>query len=125
MMPMFFALAICVAFPKEWRIRPAVAILAAFILAIAPITIRNYIAFKTFIPLSVGFGTTFVEGLGDLDHDGSKGMPVTDEDVMRMDSAHFGRPDYYGNLYRPMGSSGRETGSTWGLRPSGQILCGI
>ena len=66
-------------------------------------TIRNYVVFHSFVPVSVGFGTTFVEGLGEMDSDGRTGMPTLDEGVMEMDAAHAGRPDYYGNLYAPDG----------------------
>jgi len=99
LLPVFFILSLLFAFPKNWRIIPAAVVLGAFVLTIAPITIRNYVVFKTLVPISVGLGTTFVEGLGDADQEGNKGMPVTDEDVMKMDAAHFARPDYYGNLY--------------------------
>jgi hypothetical protein len=77
--------------------------MASFIVTISPITIRNYVVFKGFIPLSLGMGTTFVEGLGDYDTEGKLGMPATDEGVMAMDARIADRPDYHGNLYAPDG----------------------
>jgi 4-amino-4-deoxy-L-arabinose transferase-like glycosyltransferase len=102
-LPVFVTAAIVFAFPKRWRFRPAAVIVAVFLLAIAPLTLRNYIVFDALIPVSVGFGTTFIEGLGEMDADGVTGMPTTDEGVMMMDAQHFGRPDYYGRLYAPDG----------------------
>lgn len=103
LLPMFFAAAALIVFPKDWRLKSAAAMLAAFVLSISPMTLRNYAVFDAFVPISVGFGTTFVEGLGELDIDGRTRLPVTDEGVMEMDAARSGRPDYYGNLYTPDG----------------------
>ncbi len=108
----FLAAAVMIVFPRDWRFKAAAVMLAAFVLAIAPITIRNGIVFRSFIPLSVGFGTTFVEGLGEL---GADGMPTLDEGVMQMDAAHFGRPDYYGSLYAPDGIAREHDRVTTGL----------
>jgi 4-amino-4-deoxy-L-arabinose transferase-like glycosyltransferase len=103
LLAVFFAAAVPLTFLKGWRLKPALVLVASFLLFISPITLRNYVVFHTFVPVSVGFGTTFVEGLGEMDTAGSTGMPSTDEGVMQMDAAHFGRPDYYGNLYAPDG----------------------
>jgi 4-amino-4-deoxy-L-arabinose transferase-like glycosyltransferase len=99
LLPIFLAAVFLLSFPVKWKLRPTIAIIAAFLLTIAPMTIRNYVVFGSFIPVSVGSGTTFLEGLGDIDNGAGKGMPVLDEDVMRMDASQFARPDYYGNLY--------------------------
>jgi hypothetical protein len=77
--------------------------LGTFLLVIAPITLRNLIYFRAFVPLSVGMGTTLVEGLGDYDHNGAKGLPRTDEEVMELDARLAERPDYQGALYNPDG----------------------
>jgi 4-amino-4-deoxy-L-arabinose transferase-like glycosyltransferase len=103
LLPVFVAAAMVFVFPKRWRFRPALVMVAIFLFTIAPITLRNYIVFDAFVPVSVGFGTTFIEGLGEMDADGVTGMPSTDEGVMMMDAQHFGRPDYYGRLYAPDG----------------------
>jgi 4-amino-4-deoxy-L-arabinose transferase-like glycosyltransferase len=102
-LPMFFAAAVFLWVPKRGRGRFALLLIAAFVLTIAPITIRNYLVFGSVIPLSVGAGTTFIEGLGDYDADGTLEMPTTDEGVMEMDVRRSGRPDYYGFLYAPDG----------------------
>jgi 4-amino-4-deoxy-L-arabinose transferase-like glycosyltransferase len=108
LLPVFFAAAVFV-FSRGWRLKPAFALLVSFLLAVAPITIRNYAVFNSFVPISVGLGTTFVEGLAEMDNDTRAGLPATDEGVMEMEAANFGRPDYYGNLYSPDGIA-REHG---------------
>lgn len=103
LLPLFFAAATFCWLPKASRSRFAAILLAVFALTIAPITIRNYVVFNAFIPLSLGAGTTFLEGLGDYDVDGTGTLPVTDEDVMLRDVQRSGRADHYGFLYRPDG----------------------
>jgi len=78
----------------------------ASLASIAPLTVRNAVAFHEFIPLSLGAGTTFVEGLGDLDVDGNLGLPKTDEDVMRLDEhLRDQAAGSYTALYSPNGVS--------------------
>lgn len=103
LLPIFFAIAVTAIFPRDHRIKVAALLLAAFIVTVAPVTLRNYVVFHSFIPLSLGTGTTFVEGLGDHDAYGRHGVPATDEGVMEMDARQVERPDYYGNLYNPDG----------------------
>ena len=99
LLPLFFAGVVLVLFPKESRLKMSLVLLASFVLTISPITIRNYFVFQTFIPLSLGSGTTLIEGLGDAGFD----LPSTDEGVMEFDARRFERPYYYGNLYSPDG----------------------
>lgn len=103
LLPFFVAVVILVTFPSGWSLRPAALMLAVFLVTIAPMTIRNYAVFSAFVPVSVGFGTTFIEGLGELDKDGRTGMPTTDEGVMTMDAERAARPEYFGRLYAPDG----------------------
>jgi len=102
-LPFYFAAFSFFLLPREIRVRFCLVLIAGFVLTISPITIRNYVFFHSFIPLSLGMGTTFVEGLGDYDKDGRIGLPSTDEGVMEMDARHFARPDYYGHLLNPDG----------------------
>lgn len=103
LLPGMFAIAAFILLPKQTPLRTCSVLLATFLLVISPITIRNWMVFHSFVPLSLGTGTTFIEGLGDYDQDGRLGMPSTDEGVMKMDVSAFERPDYYGNLYNPDG----------------------
>ena len=103
LLPVFFSGTAFIFLPKQLRLKFAAVLLASFIIIISPITIRNYIVFRSFIPLSLGTGTTFVEGLGDYDANGRFGMPSSDEGVMELDARRSERSDYYGNLYNPDG----------------------
>ena len=115
LLPVFFAIAAVIVLPRSTRLRFAGVLLAAFILTISPIAIRNYLVFDTFIPLSLGTGTTFVEGLADLDAEGTRALPRTDEDVRSMDAEHFGQPDYHGTLYSPDGVMRDRSRVSFGL----------
>ncbi|CAN5425106.1 hypothetical protein BH10ACI3_BH10ACI3_19800 [soil metagenome] len=101
-MPLIFAAFSLILVPKQIRIRFALTILAAFILTIAPVTIRNSLVFRTFIPLSLGMGHMVVIGIGDYDKEGRFGLPRTDEGDMELDAKRDGRSDYDG-LYTPNG----------------------
>ena len=102
LLPIFCAVAASLVIIQGMRLRFAVVMLVLFVVTIAPITIRNAIVFGSFIPLSLGGGTTLVEGLGDID-DGSRGLPRTDEDVMRLDATLDGSGRAYSGLYDPDG----------------------
>jgi hypothetical protein len=103
LLPLFFAIVAVLLYEKKKALLFSGLLLTAFAVSIAPIAIRNYVVFEAFVPLSLGSGTTLLEGLGDYDTDGRLGMPKLDEDVMRMDVARSARPDYYGYLYAPDG----------------------
>jgi 4-amino-4-deoxy-L-arabinose transferase-like glycosyltransferase len=107
LLPVFIAFSALFVLTQGGRLRFAGLSLAVFLVTIAPITIRNVVYFHAPVPLSLGFGTTFIEGLGDLD-DGRRGVPKTDEDVMALDERleielgdWYGKP--YSSLYDPMG----------------------
>ena len=85
------------------RLRYSVAFIAAFLVTIAPITVRNLVVFDSFIPLSLGAGITLIEGIADYDTDKRFGMPQFDKDVAVKEAEWHGRPDYAGNLWRPDG----------------------
>lgn len=99
----FLACACLLLFERGRRVRYAAAILAGAILVIAPLTIRNAIVFRHFIPLSLGAGQTFLEGIADYDRDGKFGVPSTDMGIMKWEAQNFNRPDYYGTLFNPDG----------------------
>jgi 4-amino-4-deoxy-L-arabinose transferase-like glycosyltransferase len=118
-LPLYFAAVAAFLLPRKLRIRAGAILLVAFILTIVPITIRNYAVFERFIPLSLGLGTTFLEGLSDYDTDGVLGMPRTDEDVMEMDVRLAGRVDYRGNLLNPDGVDRERRRITIGVAVAG------
>jgi Dolichyl-phosphate-mannose-protein mannosyltransferase len=84
-----------------WRF--AGAIIAGTLLIILPLTTRNAIVFHRFIPLSLGAGQTFLEGLADYDPQGRFSIPRTDMGIMKQEAEIYRRSDYYGTLFNPDG----------------------
>lgn len=103
LLPVFFAIAVCLLFERRRRARYALAFVGATMLTIAPITIRNQVVFGQFIPLSLGSGITMVEGIGDYDKENRFGMPVTDLQGKWKDVEWHDRPDYAEGLWKPDG----------------------
>jgi len=99
----FLALAILLLFERSRRLKYAMAFVFATIAVISPITIRNWVVFGHFIPLSLGSGITMIEGIGDYDKENRFGMPVTDDEAGRKDVEWHNRPDYAVGLWRPDG----------------------
>ena len=99
----FMALACLALFERKLRLSYGAALLAGALLVIAPLTIRNAIVFRHFIPLSLGAGQTFLEGIADYDREGRFGVPQTDMGIMKWEAEAFNRPDYYGSLFNPDG----------------------
>ncbi|HYY59490.1 MAG TPA: glycosyltransferase family 39 protein [Pyrinomonadaceae bacterium] len=99
----FLALSIPLLFERGKRLRSAAALLGGALIVIAPLTIRNAVVFGQFIPVSLGAGQTFLEGIADYDEDGRFGIPDTDMGIMKWEAQMYGRPDYYGTLFNPDG----------------------
>jgi hypothetical protein len=97
------ALAIAITFNRKNRLRYILAFMLATVCVIAPITIRNWIVYGRFIPLSVGAGITLIEGIADYDHENRFGLPLYDADVPEKDAEWFGRPEYAKNPWNPDG----------------------
>lgn len=86
---------------RQWRF--ALAVVCGALLIVVPLTLRNAIVFHRFIPLSLGAGQTFLEGIADYDHEGRFGIPQTDMGIMKQEAEIYQRPDYYGTLFKPDG----------------------
>ncbi len=86
---------------RHWRF--ALAVIFGTLLIVLPLTLRNAIVFHRFIPLSLGAGQTFLEGIADYDHEGRFGIPQTDMGIMKQEAEIYQRPDYYGTLFNPDG----------------------
>jgi hypothetical protein len=86
---------------KRWQF--ALAVICGTLLIVLPLTIRNAIVFHRFIPLSLGAGQTFLEGIADYDKDGRFDIPSTDMGIMKQEAEIYQRPDYYGTLFNPDG----------------------
>ncbi|HYG82802.1 MAG TPA: glycosyltransferase family 39 protein [Pyrinomonadaceae bacterium] len=98
----FMAAAVPLLFERGRRLRYALALVGGSALVIAPLTIRNAIVYRHFVPVSLGAGQTFLEGIADYD-DGSLGIPNTDMGLMKWEAERYNRPDYYGTLFDPDG----------------------
>src|SRR5687768_8632928 len=66
-------------------------------------TIRNWLVFNHFIPVSLGAGQTMLEGISDYDPARRFGIPDTDMGIMKMEAEQYNRPDYYSTLFAPDG----------------------
>jgi hypothetical protein len=99
----FMAAIIPFLFERGKRLRYALALVGGTILIVAPLTIRNYIVYDYFIPVSLGAGQTMLEGIADYDPSGSTGIPSTDMGIMKWEAELYQRPDYYGMLFNPDG----------------------
>lgn len=99
----FMACACLLLFERGRRVRFGAALLLGALLVIAPLTLRNALVFRHFIPLSLGAGQTFLEGIADYDHEGTLGVPTTDMGIMKWEAEAFNRQDYYGTLFNPDG----------------------
>ena len=85
------------------RLRYSSALIFGAAILIVPITIKNAIVFHRFIPLSLGAGQTFLDGIADYDTQGRFNIPRTDLGIMKQEAEDFHRPDYYGTLFNPDG----------------------
>lgn len=103
MLAPFIALAMPLFFERGRRLRPALALIGGMLLVVMPLTVRNYVVYNHFIPVSLGAGQTLLEGIADYDTAGTLGIPATDMGIMKMEAETYGRPDYFGMLFNPDG----------------------
>lgn len=99
----FLSILIFILLERGKRLRYAAIFIAASLIVIAPITIRNWIMYRQFIPLSLGAGITLIEGIADYDKENRFDMPQLDYDVKIKDVEWHNRPEYAGNLWAPDG----------------------
>jgi len=99
----FLAIVAAILFKRGKRIRCVALLLAASVIIISPITIRNWIVYRHFIPVAVPSGINLVQGISELDTERHFGMPLLDPDVLKKDVEWNNRPEYGGNLWAPDG----------------------
>ena len=99
----FLAAGVFILFERGKRLRYAITLIAATLVTISPITIRNWRLSGRFVPLSLGAGITLMEGIGDYDKEGRFDMPATDAAVALREVEWFNRPDYERSLWEPDG----------------------
>lgn len=84
---------------KSARLRGALALLAASLVIIAPITIRNVIVFHRLVPLSLGAGQMLNVGISDYDKQREFDLPGTDLETVTREARSYDRPDYASSLF--------------------------
>ena len=94
LLPFFIALLIPLFVQRGKRLPAAAALVGGALLVIAPVTIKNAIVFRSFIPLSLGAGQTFLEGIADYDEEKRFNIPNTDLGLMRQEAEWYGNPEY-------------------------------
>jgi hypothetical protein len=99
----FLGLLLLVLFERGKRWRYAGALVAAAVLVMTPITIRNAIIYRSFIPLSLSAGQNFTAGIADYDPEKRFGFEAYDDATCRQEALLYGRPEYALDLYRPDG----------------------
>ncbi len=99
----FLALFVLLLFERGRRWRYALALVAATILVLLPITIRNIVVFRSFIPLSLGAGHNICAGIADYDHENRFGLINKDHLVNQWEAQIYNRPDYARSLFAPDG----------------------
>ncbi|MBI3654776.1 MAG: glycosyltransferase family 39 protein [Acidobacteria bacterium] len=100
--PMFAAL-VFFTFARGTRLRSALALSLAMLAVIAPITLRNWMVYHRFIPLTIVTGLNLVQGLAEFDKEGKFDLPPLDGDAMLKDAKWHNNPDYATNLFVPDG----------------------
>ena len=103
LLPFFLALLTPLFVRRGKRLHAAAALIGGALLVVAPVTIKNAIVFRSFIPLSLGAGQTFLEGIADYDHDKRFNIPDTDLGLMRQEAEWYGKPEYAQLLFGPDG----------------------
>ena len=73
------------------RLRFASALIAGALAVIVPVTIKNWVVFGHFVPLSLGAGQTLLEGIADYDTEKQLGIPQTDLGIMRQEAQWYQR----------------------------------
>lgn len=99
----FLSLLILLLFERSKRWLYAGALIGTTLLVIAPVTLRNAIVFRSFIPLSLGAGQNLVAGIADYDPERRFGLEAYDDAASLQEAQLYNRPDYAADLYRPDG----------------------
>jgi hypothetical protein len=103
----FWAAALLLFVRIAWlrRLALASAIIAAALLVISPIVVRNAIVFHALVPTGLGAGTNLLEGVGETERGAKEfGAPATDSDVIAQERAIANPPaDTRFDLYYPDG----------------------
>jgi len=109
------AITMLILFERRRRLVYSSAIVLVTVLVIAPITLRNWVVYHRFMPISLPAGVNLIQGIAEVDKEGRFGMPLTDPDVLKTDVEWNNRPDYGGNMWAPDGIERDRTRFARGL----------
>jgi hypothetical protein len=79
--------------PRTRRWATAAAVAAGAVAAVAPITIRNFVLYRTFVPVSINLGVVLWEGIGEASGN-AWGTRTDDIDVAAQEAEMYGDPRY-------------------------------
>lgn len=102
----FWAAALMLFLKVEWqrRLLFAGAAFLGSLLLVAPVIIRNTIAFRAFVPTGLGTGTNLWEGIGETDRAAEFGAVFGDQNLVEQERKEMGVPaDAPFSLYFPDG----------------------
>lgn len=102
----WWAVALLLFVSSSWRRRAALggAVLIGAMLLIAPILVRNALAFRAFVPTGLGTGTNLWESIGETGRAAEFGAPRSDAEVIEQERAEMGlKADEPLGLYWPNG----------------------
>jgi len=103
LLPVFVCAMLPLLLPRgQWR-RYAMAVIGGAAIVIAPMTMRNALVFRNFVPVALGTGVTLCQGIADYDVEQRFGLSPTDVGTNVQEAQWAGRPDYAAELYRPDG----------------------
>ncbi len=88
--------------PRRPAIKHALTAAAVALLVISPITIRNYLVYHEFLPISLGTGLNLWEGIGEASGD-RFGAVATDDEVALQEAELYNEPRYGGSWSTPDG----------------------
>ncbi len=103
LLTLFLAVLLFFLFQNQKKWRYAFALIASTFFAVAPITIRNWVVYHHFIPVSLGTGVTLIEGIANYDTENRFGLPIMDAEVGIKEAEWYNRPEYAGSLWYPDG----------------------
>jgi hypothetical protein len=106
MLACVWAVALFILVRGAWRTRLSLsgAIVLGTLLLIAPIIIRNAVAFRAFLPTGLGLGTNLWEGIGETERAAEFGAVYGDANVIEQERAEMQlAPDAPFGLYYPNG----------------------
>ena len=100
---LFLLVMLAIISDRRWPVVKRVTVTAIVsLLAIAPITIRNFVVYGEFVPIQVGIGLNLWEGIADASGD-RFGAVKQDTEVAAQEAELYGDPRYAGSWTKPDG----------------------